>query len=225
MRCVEYTKISASILAANILRLGEAIGEVEKGGADILHVDVTDGHFTPNITFGSPFVEAIKLETTLPVEAHLMISKPEIFLNDFIKSGADSLILHVETCGSILRKLIKQIKEFNREAGVALNPNTSIKTINGIADDLDLILIMSVNPGFNNQKFNPEVIPKIRELQEIKSSNNLNFEIAVDGGVNQNNAPQLARSGVTRLVVGSGIFYHQDINNAIRKLRASVEKL
>ncbi|BDG35098.1 ribulose-phosphate 3-epimerase [Parageobacillus sp. VR-IP] len=213
-------KIAPSILSANFAYLGEEIRDVEQGGADYIHVDVMDGHFVPNITIGPLVVEAIRPVTKLPLDVHLMIEQPDRYIPAFAKAGADYLSVHVEACPH-LHRTIHLIKEHGVKAGVVLNPHTPVEMIQHIIADVDLVLLMTVNPGFGGQKFIPSVLPKIRQVAEFIKERNLSVEIEVDGGINAETARLCVEAGANVLVAGSAIYNEQDRAAAIRALRGS----
>lgn len=202
-------KVAPSILSADFSKLGEEIIDVDKGGADFIHVDVMDGHFVPNITIGPLIVEAIRPVTKLPLDVHLMIENPDQFIETFAKAGADFLTVHVETCRH-LHRTIQFIKSLGVKAGVVLNPATPVEWIQHVIGDLDMVLLMSVNPGFGGQKFIPEVLPKIRKVREMAAAKGVNLEIEVDGGVNPETAKLCIEAGATVLVAGSAIYNEKD---------------
>lgn len=211
-------KIAPSILSADFAKLGEEIKDVENGGADYIHVDVMDGHFVPNITIGPLIVEAIRPITKLPLDVHLMIENPDQYIPAFAKAGADFLTVHVETCPH-LHRTIQLIKSHGIKAGVVLNPATPVDTIKHIIEDIDLVLLMTVNPGFGGQKFIHSVLSKIEEVAKMVKDKNLNVEIEVDGGVNAETARLCARAGANVLVAGSAIYNEEDRKAAIEKIR------
>jgi ribulose-phosphate 3-epimerase len=213
-------KIAPSILSADFAALGEAVARVEAGGADQLHVDVMDGRFVPNITIGPPVIESIRKRTRLPLDVHLMIVEPERYIETFVRAGADLLTVHAEACPHLNRTL-HQIREAGAKAGVALNPSTPPETIEWVLDDLDLILVMSVNPGFGGQSFIPSSIAKVRQIRTLLGKRPV--EISVDGGVNRDNAGPLVQAGATILVAGSAIFGAQDPAQAVKDLRSASE--
>jgi ribulose-phosphate 3-epimerase len=213
-------KIAPSILSADFAALGEAVARVEAGGADQLHVDVMDGRFVPNITIGPPVLESIRKRTRLPLDVHLMIVEPELYIEAFVRAGADLLTVHAETCPHLNRTL-HQIREAGAKAGVALNPSTPPETIEWVLDDLDLILVMSVNPGFGGQSFIPGSISKVRQIRTLVGTRPV--EISVDGGVTRDMAGPLAHAGATILVAGSAIFGAQDPAQAVKDLRSASE--
>jgi ribulose-phosphate 3-epimerase len=211
-------KIAPSILSADFSKLGEEISAVEKAGADYIHVDVMDGHFVPNITIGPLIVSAIRPITKLPLDVHLMIENPDQYIEAFAKAGADYLTVHVEA-DRHLHRTIQKIKSFGVKAGVVLNPATPVDTIQHIIGDIDLVLLMSVNPGFGGQKFIPEVLNKIRQVKEMAANKGLEIEIEVDGGVNPETARQCIEAGANVLVAGSAIYNQQDYEKAISQIR------
>jgi ribulose-phosphate 3-epimerase len=213
-------KIAPSILSADFGALADDIARVEAGGADQLHVDVMDGRFVPNLTIGPLVVEAVRKRTRLPIDVHLMIVEPEKYLADFASAGADMMTVHPEACPHLQRTLV-QIRELGARAGVALNPGTHPGSLEYVLDDLDLVLIMSVNPGFGGQKFIPTALPKIRQVRTLLGARPV--EVSVDGGVKIDNARPLAEHGATVLVAGSAIFGAPDPADAIRKMRRASE--
>ncbi|MDC0760432.1 ribulose-phosphate 3-epimerase [Brevibacillus sp. AG] len=212
-------KIAPSILSADFARLGEEILDVEKGGADWIHVDVMDGHFVPNITIGPLIVEAIRPVTKLPLDVHLMIEEPDRFIPQFAKSGADWITVHQEACRHLHRTL-HLIKEQGVKAGVVLNPATPISTIEPVLADLDMVLLMTVNPGFGGQKFIHSVVPKVAQLRQMLNERGLgHVEIEIDGGVNAQTARLCEEAGATVLVAGSAVFNQADRGQAIAAIR------
>ena len=198
-------KISPSILAADFSQLGKEIDNLEKGGADLIHVDVMDGHFVPNLTIGPPVIKALRKYTKLPFDVHLMIAPVHKYIKDFANAGSDIITIHPEATED-LEKSIFYIKELNKKVGVSLNPDTKINVIETHLNNIDLVLIMSVFPGFGGQKFIPETIKKIKDLKKIKDKNNYNFDIEVDGGVNFLNSKDIIKAGANILVSGTTIF-------------------
>jgi ribulose-phosphate 3-epimerase len=211
-------KIAPSILSADFAKLGEEITAVEKAGADYIHVDVMDGHFVPNITIGPLIVKAIRPVTKLPLDVHLMIDNPDQYIEAFAKAGADYITVHVEACRH-LHRTIHHIKSFGIKAGVVLNPATPVNTIEHILKDIDMVLLMSVNPGFGGQKFIPEVLPKIRKVKEMADSIGKEIEIEIDGGVNSETAKLCVEAGANVLVAGSAIYDQEDYAAAISLIR------
>ena len=211
-------RIAASILAADFSALGDAVATAEQGGADLIHVDVMDGHFVPNITIGPPVVRAIKRVTSLPLDVHLMITDPARYLTTFAEAGADFLSVHVEATPH-LHKTLTEIKELGLKAGVALNPSTPASVLNEIATEVDFVLVMSVNPGFGGQKFIPRTLTKIDTIQGILEKAKNAASIEVDGGLNQSNVRDVVAAGADMLVAGSAIFGSPDPSQAIETLR------
>ena len=211
-------KIAPSILSADFASLGEDVARVEDAGADWLHVDVMDGRFVPNITIGPVVVQAIRKRTRLPLDVHLMIVEPERYLADFARAGADSLTVHAEACPHLARTLT-QIRELGARAGVALNPATPPDVLEYVLDDLDLVLVMSVNPGFGGQKFIPSAYAKIRRIRSMLGSRPV--ELSVDGGVKLEHARPLAEHGVSVLVAGSAIFEAPDPAEMVGRMRSA----
>jgi ribulose-phosphate 3-epimerase len=215
--------IAPSILSADFTCLGQEIKAVENAGADWIHVDVMDGHFVPNITMGPLIVEAVRRSTTLPVDVHLMIDRPERYIADFVAAGADYLSVQVEACLHLNRS-IHHIKELGAKAGAVLNPATSLNTIEYILEDLDFVLIMSVNPGFGGQKFIANSLEKIRELNHKIRQKQLSTLIQIDGGVNPDTISKIAAAGVDVFVAGSAIFNTDDYRQTIQLLKAKIEE-
>ena len=212
--------IAPSILSADFARLADEIAAVERAGADFLHVDVMDGHFVPNLTVGPPIVESLKKVTKLPLDVHLMITNADAFIPDFVDAGADYLTVHVEACPH-LHRTIQSIKERGVKAGVTLNPATPISSLQEILSEVDLVLIMSVNPGFGGQKFIPSVLKKISEARGMLDRINSQALLEVDGGVKAENARDIVVAGATVLVAGSAIFSQGDYTATIASLRAA----
>ncbi|MGY3713963.1 ribulose-phosphate 3-epimerase [Sutcliffiella cohnii] len=213
-------KIAPSILSADFANLEQEIKDVEQGGADYIHVDVMDGHFVPNITIGPLIVEAARRSTTIPLDVHLMIESPDQYIESFVKAGADIITVHVEAC-THLHRTIQHIKSFGIKAGVVLNPATPVETIKHIIKDVDLVLLMTVNPGFGGQAFIHEVLPKIKEVAQLVNENNLDVEIEVDGGVNEETARLCVEAGANVLVAGSAIYNQKNRKQAIEQIRGS----
>jgi len=212
-------KLAPSILSADFARLGEQVAEVARAGADYIHVDVMDGHFVPNITIGASVVAAIRPLTSLPLDVHLMIEHPERFISEFVHAGADIITVHVEACPH-LQGTIRLIKELGARAGVSLNPPTPIGAIEEFLPHVDLVLIMSVNPGFGGQSFIPETLPRIAKMRKILDDRGLSAELEVDGGINADNAPDIVKAGANVLVAGNSVFRAEDgIRGALQRLR------
>ena len=211
-------RIAPSILSADFARLGEHVAEAERGGADWLHVDVMDGHFVPNITIGPLVVEALRPVTKLPLDVHLMIESPDRFVADFAKAGADWITVHAEACPHLHRSL-QAIHALGVKAGAVLNPATPLAALEHVLDECDLVLLMSVNPGFGGQKFIPQVMDKLRRLKAMLRERGLPTLIEVDGGVGPNNARAVAEAGADVLVAGSAVFGNADVPAAIKRLR------
>lgn len=213
--------IAPSILSADFARLGEEIGEVERAGADFIHVDVMDGHFVPNLTIGPLVVQAIRPVTSLPLDVHLMIENPDAYIPAFAKAGADYLTVHAEACIHLHRTL-GFIRENGVKPGVVLNPATPLTAIEYVLDQVDMVLLMTVNPGFGGQKYIPAVTAKIRELRRMLDERGLSHVlIEVDGGVNAATAPVVAEAGAQVLVAGNAVFGEKDRAEAIRRIRQS----
>ncbi|WP_242219552.1 ribulose-phosphate 3-epimerase [Bacillus cereus group sp. BfR-BA-01380] len=211
-------KIAPSILSADFSRLGEEIKDVEKGGADYIHVDVMDGHFVPNITIGPLIVEAIRPITSLSLDVHLMIENPDQYIEAFAKAGADIITVHVEACPH-LHRTIQLIKSQGIKAGVVLNPHTPVSMIEHVLEDVDMVLFMTVNPGFGGQKFIHSVLPKIKQVADVIRERNLQVEIEVDGGVNVETAKLCVEAGANVLVAGSAVYNEKDRGAAIAAIR------
>jgi ribulose-phosphate 3-epimerase len=215
-------KLAPSILSADFARLGEQIAEVVRAGADYIHVDVMDGHFVPNITIGAPVVAAIRSVTSLPLDVHLMIERPERYISDFVEAGADIITVHVEASPH-LRSTIEAIKDLGVKAGVSLNPPTPIGAVEEIIAHVDLVLVMSVNPGFGGQSFMPETLPRIADMRKLLDNGKLGAELEVDGGINADNARGIVEAGADVLVAGNSIFKARDgVQKALRRLREAV---
>ena len=214
-------QISPSILSADFSQLGNEIQRLEDGGADMIHVDVMDGHFVPNLTIGPPVIKALKKQSSMLFDVHLMISPVHKYIEAYADAGADIITIHPEATDD-LKKSIDKIKELNKKVGVSLNPETSINTILKYLKEIDLVLIMSVNPGFGGQKFMPEVLKKIKDLKKIQSENKINFDIEIDGGINFENSKEAIEAGANILVSGTTIFKSNngDIKKNIELLKS-----
>jgi ribulose-phosphate 3-epimerase len=216
-------KIAPSILSVDFARLGEQVKEAEAAGADYIHIDVMDGHYVPAISFGPVVVQAVRKSTTIPLDVHLMIEAPERHFAAFAQAKADMLTVHIETCPHIHRT-IQLIKELNMKAGVALNPGTPLGAIEEILPYLDLVLVMTVNPGAGGQTFIPTMLDKIARLRQQLDSRKLNCELEVDGGINVETAAKVVKAGARVLVAGSAVFNPKEsVKDAIARLRASYE--
>jgi len=211
-------EIAPSILACNFSRLGEEVQAVEHGGADVIHVDVMDGRFVPNISIGIPVVESLRKATRLPLDVHLMIDRPEQYVEEFVRAGANRVLVHQEATPHLDRALA-MIRESGAEAGAALNPATPVTMLSEVLDKLDTVLVMSVNPGFGGQKFIPGAFEKIRQLNQFRARYNAGFRIEVDGGVEAENVAELAQAGANTFVAGTSIFHTPDPAAAARQLR------
>ncbi len=215
-------QIAPSILAANFAKLGEEVKEVEKAGAQLIHIDVMDGHFVPNISFGSIVLDAIRPLTDLPLDVHLMIENPDQYIEQFAKAGADYITVHVEACRH-LHRTIQLIRSFGVKPGVVLNPHTPIESIQHILEDIDMVLFMTVNPGFGGQKFIHSVVPKIEALATIIKERNLDIAIEIDGGINAETIIPCAKAGATIFVAGSAIYSKEDRSAALQEILAAGE--
>ncbi len=213
--------IAPSVIAANFARLQTEIAAAEKAGADMFHLDIMDGHFVPNISFGPIIVKTVHRLTKLPLDTHLMIEDPDLYLEDFKKAGAARLIVHVEVCRH-LHRTVSEIRSMGMIPGVSLNPSTSLFAIEEILPFVDTVLVMSVNPGFGGQEFITTSLDKIRRLREMLDSHNFHALIEVDGGVNAANAAEIVKAGADILVAGSAVFGADDIHNALAALRKEV---
>jgi ribulose-phosphate 3-epimerase len=212
-------KLAPSILSADFARLGEQVGEVAEAGADYIHIDVMDGHFVPNITIGAPVVASIRPVTGLPLDVHLMIEHPERYISQFVEAGADIITVHVEASPH-LHATIRAIKKLGVKAGVSINPPTPIGTVEEFLPHVDLVLVMSVNPGFGGQPFIPETLPRIAHIRKILNDRGLRAELEVDGGINADNAPDVVKAGADVLVAGNSIFKAKEgISRAMKRLR------
>jgi ribulose-phosphate 3-epimerase len=211
-------KVAPSILSADFARLGEEVRAIEAAGADYVHVDVMDGRFVPNITIGPVVVEAVRQSTHLPLDVHLMIVEPEKYLQDFAKAGANFLTVHVEVAPH-LHRVLQQIRDLGARPSVVLNPSTPLSSIEDVLADVEMILLMSVNPGFGGQSFIPHTVEKVRRLRRMLESNGLSTDIEVDGGINPQTARQVVEAGANVLVAGTAVFGSKDYRSAIAALR------
>jgi ribulose-phosphate 3-epimerase len=214
-------QIAPSILSADFAALGDAIAAVERGGADLIHVDVMDGHFVPNITIGPPVVRAIKRVASRPLDVHLMIEEPDRYIEEFVDAGAEMVSVHVEAVPH-LQRTISFIKKLGARAGAVLNPSTPAITLQDIAGDLDYVLVMSVNPGFGGQEFIPHSVEKLRHVRDVLTAAGSSAPIEIDGGIDEETAPKVVAAGARILVAGHAIFGTGDPERATRALRAAV---
>jgi ribulose-phosphate 3-epimerase len=211
-------KLAPSILAADLCELGRVLAQCEEGGADAIHVDVMDGHFVPNLTFGVPVVQAMARHTRLPLDVHLMVANPDRLLDDYLEAGATWVSVHVETADH-LDRLVSRIRDAGARAGVVLNPSTPLGSLEEILPRTDFVLLMSVNPGFAGQVFLPHVLDKVRRLRELTQRRGLNVEIELDGGIGPDNIAEVVSAGVDICVAGSGVFGAPDAVARMRELK------
>ncbi len=214
-------KIAPSILSADFSRLADEVRAVEEAGADAIHVDVMDGHFVPNITIGPLVVQGLRKLTSLPLDVHLMIENPERYVEVFAQAGSDWITIHAEVCSN-LKRMIRKVRQLNVRPGIVLKPATPLKTLFPVLEDIDLVLIMSVNPGFGGQSFIPSTLKKIERLRKIVDQNGYPLEIEVDGGVKVENIREVSMAGGDIFVVGTGIFKTDDYEETLRKLRQEI---
>jgi len=214
-------KIAPSILAADLSRLAEEVRAVDEGGADFLHFDIMDGRFVPNLSFGPVVVKSIRDKTGLPFEVHLMVEEPDRFVTPFIEAGADMITIHVE-CFHKLYNTIETIRSLGKGVGLALNPPTPLNTVEYLLGKVDMLLVMTVDPGFGGQRFIPDMLPKIRKARQIIDEKGLDIDLAVDGGIDEETAPLAVREGANVLAAGSAIFGRKDPKKAIEALRRCV---
>lgn len=210
-------RLAPSLLSADFSRLGEQVAQIEHAGAQVIHVDVMDGHFVPNISFGAAVMKSLEGKTTLPFDVHLMIEEPDRYLEDFVTPQTEYITVHAEACPH-LHRTIQHIHSLGVKAGVALNPSTPLQVLDYVLEDLDLVLVMSVNPGFGGQKFIPSSLKKINRLREMKEPRNPQLEIAVDGGVTLENISMIADAGASLLVAGSTVFGATEIDKRVKEL-------
>ena len=216
-------KLAPSILSADFGKLAEDVEAIEKGGADLIHVDVMDGHFVPNISFGAPVMKCLTGKTSLPFDVHLMIENPDDYLEDFLTPQTEYITVHEEAC-THLNRTIQHIKSLGVKAGVSINPATSLSTLDYILEDVDMVLLMSVNPGFGGQKFIPSVLEKAKELADIKKVGGFDFEIEIDGGATLDNVQEIIDAGVEIVVAGSAVFKAEDITETTKKFKEILER-
>ncbi len=216
-------KLAPSILSADFARLLEDVKKVESAGCEYLHIDVMDGHFVPNITLGPGIVKSLKKDVNMVFDAHLMIENPDNYIKEFVEAGCDIIVVHQEACKH-LHRTIQNIKSYNIKAGVALNPATPIETIKHVLEDVDMVLIMTVNPGFGGQSFIESTIPKIKELKSIIDSKNLKVDIQVDGGIKPENVDKVVDAGANIIVAGSAIFNSNNIQETVDLFRKNASK-
>lgn len=215
-------RLAPSLLSADFSRLGQQVAEIERAGAQVIHVDVMDGHFVPNISFGAVVMKSLLGKTKLPFDVHLMIENPDQYLESFVTDNTEIITVHAEACPH-LHRTVQHIKSLGVRAGVALNPATPLSVLDYVLEELDLVLIMSVNPGFGGQKFIPSQLDKIKTLKAMKEQRNPKLEIAVDGGINLDNIKAVADAGVELLVAGSMVFDAPDIESRVKELLALIQ--
>ncbi|MCS6915454.1 MAG: ribulose-phosphate 3-epimerase [Myxococcales bacterium] len=217
-------RIAPSILSADFGRLADEVARLTAAGADYIHVDVMDGHFVPNLTIGPPVVRALRRATHLPLDVHLMIERPEMWIERYAEAGADLIHVHAEACPH-LHRVVQQIRSCGRRAVVALNPHTPLSVLDYVLEDLSMVLLMTVNPGFGGQSFIPQMLPKVRALRHLIASRGLQVDIEVDGGIKADNAAELVAAGANVLVAGSGIFDTPDWAATIAAMRKGAQAL
>jgi len=221
----DAVKLAPSILAADFARLGEQVAEAERAGADRIHVDVMDGRFVPNISMGAPIVKALRRVTRLPLESHLMISDPDSFLDEFVEAGSDSFLVHWEGNAN-LHRTVQRIKALGKRAGVVINPATPAAALEEILQDVEQVLIMTVNPGFGHQRFLPTTLPKIQRVRRMIEQMKLECDVEVDGGIDAETAPLAVTMGANILVAGTAVFgENEGVAAAVERLRAAIAQL
>ncbi len=211
-------KLAPSILSADFGNLADDVKKIEEGGADYIHVDVMDGHFVPNISFGAPVMKCLNGKTSLPYDVHLMIENPDEYIEDFITPQTEYITVHQEACRH-LHRTVQNIKSKDIKAGASINPATPVSVLECILEDIDLVLIMSVNPGFGGQKFIPSTLEKVRQLAEIKRAKSLNFIIEIDGGITLDNVQEVMEAGVEMVVAGSAVFNTEDVIGRVKAFK------
>ena len=216
-------QLAPSILSADFSRLGESVSMIERAGADYIHVDVMDGHFVPNISFGADVMKSLCGKTEMPFDVHLMIEDPDKYLEDFVTDQTEYITVHQEACVH-LNRTIQHIKSLGVKAGVAINPATSLSVLDYVLEDIDMILIMSVNPGFGGQKYIPSALAKVQMLDQIRRECNLNFKIEIDGGINLDNFKEVTDAGVDIAVAGSAVFGADDVEARVKEFLALVDR-
>lgn len=217
-------KLAPSILSADFSKLAEEVAAIERGGADYIHVDVMDGHFVPNISYGPVVMKSLVGKTALPFDVHLMIENPDDYIEDFVTPNTEYITVHQEAC-THLHRTVQHIKSLGVKAGVSINPATTLAALDYILDDVDMILIMSVNPGFGGQKFIPSALDKIMELEEIRRSEDLDFEIEIDGGVSLDNVQRIASAGTDIIVAGSAVFRTEDVEDTTKQFVTKIRSV